>query len=300
MPLLVALAAAVLAGVLTAVARVVLHARGTHPSPAELAERTGLRALVRRRVGPLQVSGLALAVTLVGLGLAAGAFGFAAVQATRTSLWWVDAGMARWGSRAATPGSTAGLRLLTWLGATVTVALLALVAGLADAWRRARLGRRRFDGIAFLLLVALGQNLVANGVKLVVARPRPPVPPLAAESGYSFPSGHTAAATATAVALALIIGQGRSRRARVALAGLAGAVATAVAASRVLLGVHWVSDVIGGAAIGLVWVAAVTLLFGGRRLELGAELAGADRGRAPRTPGDDDVIGRGSDEGVQP
>jgi membrane-associated phospholipid phosphatase len=263
-----ALVAALLSGVLVVTGLYLVHRYAKEPPPPEeLAERAGLRALVRHRISPMEVSGLALGAALVAVGLAVLAFGFAAAEATRTSLWWVDAAMARWGVDHAVPWSTTALRAFTWLGSTVVVVPLALAAGLYDVRRR-----RRWDGLVFLLLVVIGQNLLHNAIKLIVARQRPPVHALAPESGFSFPSGHTAAATATFVAMAVLLGRGRSRRVRLALAGLAAGIATMVAATRVLLGVHWVSDVIGGAALGLVWVAVVALIFGGRRLEFAAEL----------------------------
>jgi undecaprenyl-diphosphatase len=282
-PLVAALVAAVVAFWAALGSLHLVHRFGVHPPHAsEVAERTGLVALVRHRVGPLATTSLALTAATILIGLAVVAFGFAAIGATRTDLWWVDASMASWGESAAAPWSTVGLEVLTWLGGTNVVFGVALAAGLFDLRRRRR---RRLDGLAFLVVVVVGQNLLANAIKAVVERQRPPVTPLTAHSGFSFPSGHTAAATATLVALALLFGRGRSRPVRLVLAGLAAALATAVAASRVLLGVHWVTDVIGGAAVGLVWVAAVAVLFGGRRLEYAAELPGQAEGSSLTRPG---------------
>ena len=56
--------------------------------------------------------------------------------------------------------------------------------------------RRRLAVLAFMVTVVVGQNLIANTVKALVDRERPPVPHLAPSSGFSFP-GHTAAAAAT-------------------------------------------------------------------------------------------------------
>jgi undecaprenyl-diphosphatase len=100
--------------------------------------------------------------------------------------------------------------------------------------------------------------------------------------GYSFPSGHTAAAAAGWSAVALILGRNRPRRVRAVLAGGAALVAVAVATSRALLGVHWVSDVLGGLALGWCWFLLVAVVFGGRRQQLGDPVANEVRhgGRA--------------------
>jgi undecaprenyl-diphosphatase len=54
------------------------------------------------------------------------------------------------------------------------------------------------------------------------------------------------------------------------LIGAAAGIAVAVAASRVLLDVHWVSDVIAGLCLGWAWFAICAIAFGGRLLRFGA------------------------------
>ena len=61
------------------------------------------------------------------------------------------------------------------------------------------------------------------------------------------------------------------------LAGLAAGIAVAVAASRVLLDVHWLTDVIAGLALGWAWFAVCAIAFGGRILRFGAAAETAAR-----------------------
>lgn len=281
MPVAVTALVAVVAAAVSAGFALLLRLAGGPPPPEVVAERAGLRALVRRRLDPLQVTGLALAVALAGILAALAAFGLMATLAAGPRLWAVDAGMARWGGAEATPLTTSVLGAVTQLGSTGTVVLLAAAAVAFEA-ARGRLRRGARGAAWFMAAVVAGQSLVVNLLKLLFQRPRPPVgeapawlahaDAVAAASGFAFPSGHAAASTATFAALALLLGRGRSRGVRVALAAGAAAVAGAVSTTRVLLAVHWVSDVIAGAAIGGLWFMACALAFGGRRLRLGSPL----------------------------
>jgi membrane-associated phospholipid phosphatase len=61
------------------------------------------------------------------------------------------------------------------------------------------------------------------------------------------------------------------------LAGLAAAIAVGVAATRVLLDAHWLTDVIAGLALGWAWFAVCAIAFGGRILRFGAAAETAAR-----------------------
>ena len=228
---------------------------------------------VRRRLDPAEATGLALTVALAVIFAAGLGFGLLAVMVTtRTGLYHYDAGVAAWGSRHATPSAVRAFQVITQLGSTIVVVTEAILLGLGDVWRR-----RSWSGAAFLLTVVLGQNLLSNGVKLLVRRDRPPIlPPLHPGTGYSYPSGHTTAAAATYAAMALLLGRGRRWPVRVWLAVAAATVTVVVAVSRVLLGVHWLTDVLGGAALGLGWFAVCTAAFGGRLLRFGAPVEEAE------------------------
>jgi len=102
--------------------------------------------------------------------------------------------------------------------------------------------------------VAVGVVALANLVKVIVDRPRPPTDHLVPVSSASFPSQHAAQALAILLAFALLISPG-SRR--VAALTAAVALALVVGLSRIYLGVHYPSDVLGGWALGAAWLAAV-------------------------------------------
>ena len=104
---------------------------------------------------------------------------------------------------------------------------------------------------------------------------QPDLGPLGPLGTPSFPSGHSTAAAATYAALALVLGRDRTPRARSVLAGIAVGIAVAVAGSRVLLGVHWFSDVVAGLALGWTWFALCAVAFGGRVLWFGAPAVAA-------------------------
>jgi membrane-associated phospholipid phosphatase len=237
---------------------------------------TGRRAARAARLDPEKATGLAL--TLALLAIVAGGMVLAllaVVVRSSDALSGLDSSVAEWGNRHASAWSHDALTLVTYLGETVTVVAVAIVVAGVEIART----RNRWV-VPFLVAVILGDKLLTEAIKQLVDRARPTIEAVAATLGPSFPSGHTSTAAASWAAFALVAGRWWGRGSWPTLAGLAVAVAVAVAASRVLLDVHWLTDVIGGLALGWAWFAACAIAFGGRLLSFGAAAQAAGRGEA--------------------
>jgi undecaprenyl-diphosphatase len=117
---------------------------------------------------------------------------------------------------------------------------------------------------ALIAIVTLGRGL-SEAQKYWIARVRPDAEPhLVAVKTSSFPSGHATSSMIFFLTLALVLTAG-TRWHRPAAVG-AVLLSLAIGTSRVMLGVHWPSDVIGGWAFGMLWV-LLTLRLAERRLE---------------------------------
>jgi undecaprenyl-diphosphatase len=239
-----------------------------------LAQHSRLRRLVVGRLDPGVATGhaltLALAMILLGrLALAVLAY----LVRSSDRLVELDESVAQWGFDHAGDLSDAGLRVVTTLGETWFVIAAAIVLVVWEWYRR-----RPVRWVAlYLACVILGQNVLTRTIKGLADRVRPDLNPIAETLGPSFPSGHSATAAAFYAAAALVIGRGRPRFQRALLAGGAVAIAVAVAGSRVLLDVHWLSDVVAGVALGWAWFAACSVAFGGRIVRFGAAVERAGR-----------------------
>ncbi len=145
-------------------------------------------------------------------------------------------------------------RVVTWAGSAFLLVPLALIICLV--LERAGLPREAL-AIAFSLG---GAMLITVLVKLLVARPRPPVEHLQAVTSWSFPSGHATQASAFWFSLVFAMRAARALPTLTRVAtGVALVIVLAVAASRVYLGVHYPSDVVAGLLLGTGWTIYVSL-----------------------------------------
>ncbi|HVG65068.1 MAG TPA: alkaline phosphatase family protein [Actinomycetota bacterium] len=147
------------------------------------------------------------------------------------------------------------MRLVTDLGSAGVLVPLVLSAGLAWRWRRGT-----WRPLALLAGAVAGAWVVQVAVKQLVERPRPPAAlALSHASGFAFPSGHATDAAAVYGMLAVLLARSGRGAAKVAAWAGAAALIALVGLSRLYLGVHWLSDVVAGAALGSAWLLAILI-----------------------------------------
>ena len=143
------------------------------------------------------------------------------------------------------------VRDITALGGAAVLTLLTIgVAGFFIL-------RRQWPALSLMLVTVVGGTILVDGLKSVFARERPTIlAHLMEETSYSFPSGHSTMATVVYLSLAVMLAEFQDkRRVRIYIIASAALVAILVGVSRVVLGVHYPSDVAAGWTLGVLWAA---------------------------------------------
>lgn len=167
------------------------------------------------------------------------------------------------------------LRVLAVLGEGWLLAVFAVVGGAALL-----LARRRIWAAGWAAAFA-GGGIISTVLKLSYARARPSFAhPLATANGFSFPSGHAMGAVLFAGMLAYLGSQTTTTSARQAVLVMAAVVWVLVMGlSRIVLGVHYPSDVLGGYAVAASWLSLCVL---GLEIAKGRS-ASSDQGQMSRS-----------------
>lgn len=162
----------------------------------------------------------------------------------------MDAEFSAWLQTTRTPTRLKTMRYVTWLGSTVVASSITTVVGIYLL-----LSRRRYWFAALVLSVA-GGAILNRLLKSAFQRARPRLDdPIFTFTGYSFPSGHTLTATVVYGCLAaLIVANTKNRMVRVIAILSASLLIALVAFSRIYLGAHYLTDVLGAVAEGLAWL----------------------------------------------
>jgi undecaprenyl-diphosphatase len=115
--------------------------------------------------------------------------------------------------------------------------------------------------IAFLLFALLGSSVLNHLFKIFFVRIRPINFFMLAETGYSFPSAHAMVSLCFYGMLAFIIIQFSEKKAAFVIIPAFALLIVLIGFSRLYLGLHWPSDIIGGYAAGSVWLIVCISLF---------------------------------------
>lgn len=216
-------------------------------------------AFVARRFSPEGALGLSLTVGLIIIGLTGWAFGSILADVLhKDELTTRDSPVAAWLVHHRTGWLTAAMRTTTMLGTGRVVAVLLVLAALVLAHKG-----RRWSTVLMVTIVAAGTSILVDAIKLLTTRTRPDIADLlTAAPGYAFPSGHSAQATASYGVIAYLLASRLPRWGhRVTVWATAVLVITLVGFSRLYLGAHWLTDVLGGYALGAAWATLTVTAF---------------------------------------
>ena len=212
--------------------------------------RSRLAAVARRADG--------LTVTVAVLVAGAATFVFAALAEgvmEGGELTSADRPVLDWLIAHRSGGLTAALRIVTDLGSTGVLSVMGLLVAGTVARRT-----RSWRPVVFLATIAVGSSLLTVATKTLIGRGRPPAATaLVGANGFAFPSGHALNTAAVVGACAVVLWT--YRRTRVWSTAAAVVLILLVGFSRLYLGVHWLTDVLAGVALGIGWLAVVTTAF---------------------------------------
>jgi membrane protein DedA with SNARE-associated domain/membrane-associated phospholipid phosphatase len=141
---------------------------------------------------------------------------------------------------------------VTYLGGPISTTALIGTISLYFAYRR------YWRTLGYWLAAAGFAEALVRVLKLTLSRARPHHIYTGTEQ-FSFPSGHATFSIVVYGFLAFLLASGKSIRCKIAVSMVAAAVIALVSFSRLYLGAHWLSDVLGSLSLGLFWVALLSI-----------------------------------------
>ena len=190
-------------------------------------------------------------IGLFGLGASLVVLGSLAEGVRNQEVFALDVWATPFLHKIASPGLNALFSWLTFTGSsTAIIPAFAVVVGVL-------LWRRRPGASLFLAVACAGALLLNGAMKVFFQRPRPSLPWAVVLPDYSFPSGHTMNAVVFYIALALIVWSIVGRRIGLPALVLAIVLSLGVGISRIYLGYHYLTDVVGGVLAGIAWLLVV-------------------------------------------
>ena len=207
---------------------------------------------LKDRLSPEGYLGLHLTVGALLLIVAAWLFGIIAEDvATGEPLTLVDQAVAAWFHERATPGLTQVMLIISFFGSVAWTSAVSFAIALYLLWKRL------WYALLILVLTVPGGMLLNVLLKAMFHRDRPVFEhPIVTLESYSFPSGHTMAATVLYGTLAVLAASKlKAWRWKILILLAALLVMAAIGLSRIYLGAHYLSDVLAAMAEGLVWLA---------------------------------------------
>lgn len=224
-----------------------------HPRTLSLRHRTRpLERFVRARLSPEEALGLHLTLGALILIATSWLFGIIAREIlAHDPLAVLDQELAQWLHARATPSVTTIMLAMSALGSFSVMALIALSVALFLGWQHA------WDRLLALILAVPGGMLLSVCLKLAFQRGRPVFDePLLVLTTYSFPSGHALGSTVLYGFLAVyLVRDLHAWHLRLWILGGVSIFIGLIGFTRLYLGVHYLSDVLGGMVAGVAWLA---------------------------------------------
>ena len=215
-------------------------------------------AYVGRRLRPRAAFGLSVTVGLAGVAVIGWAFGMVVQDViSRKDLAGLDGTVYRYLLDRRDPSLTSASEVVSFFGGTVVLSVLTMAIAALVWWRT-----RRASDLMLPLLAVAGSWVLVELIKVAIHRPPPPVADmLAGTPGFAFPSGQATRSAACLLTVAFVAaGALGSWRSKVVAVTAALTLTVLIGLARLTLAVHWLTDVLGGWALGMLWFAVVVVI----------------------------------------